>query len=99
MPRAPGSALGDSVFGGCVDVEHPSLAPRSAPFAGEALDSLTDAVGDEVDVAAVARAAHGDVGELALAAVGEDVGSVNRGVALPARRLELWTGYSTTPMP
>ncbi|MBW3614941.1 MAG: hypothetical protein KY439_06475 [Actinobacteria bacterium] len=62
-----------------VDVERPALAAVHAPLGGEIFDGLVGVVGGEVEVGGVAGPAHGDVGELSAAAVGEDVRSVDRG--------------------
>ncbi len=60
-----------------VDVEHPALAAVNAPLGDEILDGLLGVVSRDVHEAGIARAAHGDVGELPAAAVGEDVGPVD----------------------
>ncbi len=65
------------VDGRCVDVEYPALAPVGRPLDGQVLDGLLEVVGSDVDVAGVAGAAHGDVGEFSAAPVGEDVSAVN----------------------
>ena len=48
-----------------------------SPLHREVFDGLVEVVGDDVDVAGVAGAAHRDVGQLSPAAVGEDVGAVD----------------------
>lgn len=69
---------GEGLVGGRAGVDGPPGAAVDGPVPGEVFDGLVDAVGDDVDGAALPGAAHGHVGELPSAAVLEAVGDVHR---------------------
>ena len=81
----PGACLSASISRGCrprvsgVPVSMAQVCrPFPAPVPGEIFDGLVDVVGDRVYLGDLAGAAHGDVSEFSAAAIGEEMGSLER---------------------